>query len=72
MSGQFVRLTREGACNEPQPWNWRDACRRRPGHSGDHHAFDGKRPPQYVFAWPGPTGPVRHIRGLRTVRAYQP
>jgi hypothetical protein len=51
----------KGACNEPQPWNWRDVCVRKPGHDGDHHA-----PPRrgYVLAWPGPDGPVRSTGAL--------
>ena len=35
---RLQRLTVDGACNEPQPYNWRDACRLRPGHAGAHRA----------------------------------
>jgi hypothetical protein len=45
-----------GACNEPQPHNWRNACVLRPGHEGEHRAPNS----QYTdFAWTG--GSVRLV-----------
>ena len=38
--GDWERYTFAGACNEPVPSNWRNACRRRAGHSGPHHYWD--------------------------------
>jgi hypothetical protein len=38
--GDWERYTFVGACNEPVPNNWKDACRRRAGHPGLHHTWD--------------------------------
>jgi hypothetical protein len=38
--GAFERFTFAGACNEPVPFNWKNACRRRVGHPGLHHTWD--------------------------------
>jgi len=38
--GDFERYTFMGACNEPVPNNWKNACRRRAGHAGEHHSWD--------------------------------
>ena len=44
-----TRTTHEGACNEPQPWNWSNACARKPGHDGEHHTKpDGRG---LVLSW---------------------
>lgn len=62
----------DGACNEPQPWNWKDACRRKPGHDGEHHAFlsrDRDGHATRILAWPGPDGPVND-RAALAPRAY--
>lgn len=39
-------LHEDGKCNDPRPWNWREACHRIAGHHGPHwsshqgrHAF---------------------------------
>jgi hypothetical protein len=37
--GDWERYTFRGACNEPQPSNWQNACRRWAGHSGAHHTW---------------------------------
>ena len=39
-SGDWERFTFAGACNEPVPNNWKNACRRRAGHPGVHHTWD--------------------------------
>jgi hypothetical protein len=36
----FERYTFAGACNEPVPNNWKNACRRVAGHGGKHHSWD--------------------------------
>jgi hypothetical protein len=38
--GDWERYTFEGACNEPVPSNWKNACRRHAGHPGLHHTWD--------------------------------
>lgn len=38
--GELERYTFAGACNEPVPNNWKNACRRRAGHHGEHHYWD--------------------------------
>lgn len=38
--GDWERYTFAGACNEPVPYNWQDACRRRAGHPGPHHSWN--------------------------------
>ena len=38
--GDWERYTFAGACNEPLPNSWKNACRRRSGHSGLHHTWD--------------------------------
>ena len=38
--GDWERYTFAGACNEPVPNNWKNACRRRAGHAGLHHTWD--------------------------------
>jgi len=38
--GDWERYTFAGACNEPVPGNWKNACRRRAGHPGLHHTWD--------------------------------
>lgn len=38
--GGMGRYTFAGACNEPMPSNWKNACRRRAGHPGPHHTWD--------------------------------
>jgi hypothetical protein len=38
--GDWERYTFANACNEPVPNNWKNACRRRAGHSGRHHTWD--------------------------------
>lgn len=36
----FRRIVIRGACNEPQPSNWQDACRRWAGHAEEHHTWN--------------------------------
>lgn len=38
--GDWERYTFAGACNEPMPNNWKNACRRKEGHGGLHHSWD--------------------------------
>jgi len=38
--GDWERYTFAGACNEPEPHSWKNACRRRAGHTGLHHTWD--------------------------------
>lgn len=38
--GDWERYTITGACNEPLPSNWANACRRVAGHGGEHHTWD--------------------------------
>ena len=76
--GSFVRHIIEGACNEPQPWNWYSACRRKAGHYGPHHTWDPStgmvkgRYPRFPFvnAWSGPDGPTREVTALAGHGAY--
>lgn len=66
----FQRDFIEGACNEPQPYNWRSACRLRSGHSEEHRApVIGGR----VYRWtddamwavrPGRASVVRYAKRL--------
>ena len=76
----FQRYEFVGACNEPRPWNWKNACRRRAGHSGLHHTWDprtgtDKARHPYPFT-DGPAveawgdGRVRDVRMLRGHGAY--
>jgi hypothetical protein len=76
----WERYTFRGACNEPVPNNWKNACRRRAGHSGAHHTWDprtgtdkGRHPRPFVDgpavdAWN--TGARREARMLRGHGAY--
>lgn len=82
--GDWERYTFAGACNEPRPSNWSEACRRRAGHTGLHHSWHprtgtdrGRHPLPFVGdrgeipaveAWG--TGRIRDIPMLRGHGAY--
>lgn len=51
------RLTQDDWCNDPQPWNWRNACMRQPGHDGAHAVRKHYRLDE-CWHWPGQRGPV--------------
>lgn len=54
----------EGACNEPQPYNWKHACELRPEHRGPHRVNKGDDD----LAWKG-DGPVEVVKPMGK-RAY--
>jgi len=65
----LARVTHEGACNEPVPGNWSDACLRREGHKGEHRGsrlHHGRE-----LAWSAPNGPVTDRR-VMSRRVYAP
>jgi hypothetical protein len=82
--GSFVRHLIEGACNEPEPWNWYSACRRRAGHPGAHHTWDPRtgidhaRHPYAVYDEAGRRflmvttypGPNGPVRQVRALRGH--
>lgn len=55
----------EGACNEPQPFNWKHACRLKPGHKTLHRVPLGEDD----LAWKA-DGPVDVIAPLKSRAAY--
>lgn len=56
----------EGACNEPQPWNWKHACQLRPGHKGAHRVNKGVDD----LAWLDENGPVDVVSAFKTTKPY--
>lgn len=44
------RLTQPDWCNDPQPYNWHNACMRPPGHAGEHAVRKSYRRDE-AFSW---------------------
>lgn len=55
----------EGACNEPQPFNWKHACRLVPGHKARHRVPLGEDD----LAWKN-DGPVDVIAPFKSSAPY--
>lgn len=62
---ELVRDAWDGACNEPQPYNWKHACQRPPKHRAEHRVNQG----DVDLAWTG-DGPVE-IMPAMSARAYR-
>lgn len=54
---ELERDHRDGACNEPQPFNWKHACQLKTGHKGDHRVAVGEDD----LAW-SHDGPVEVVK----------
>lgn len=55
----------EGACNAPQPFNWKHVCHLKPGHKTVHRVPVGEDD----LAWKG-EGPVEVVPPVKSRAAY--